>query len=253
MPDRLGRFPGFPPEGLAFLSALKKNNRREWFHKRKPVFEQLVKAPMTALVEAINAALASFAPHYITDPGKAIYRIYRDTRFSKDKTPLKTHIAATFTRAGLLKHASAGYYFSVAPDQIEVAGGLYMPGPEQLRCVRRHICEHHERLRRLIENPGLKRLMGELWGESLKRTPKGFAAGHPAEEWIRRRNWVFYDTRLDPAIAATPRLLPEIVKRFRAMAPFIDFLNEPLTARRPTDPFLVGFLAPPSSRSKRGG
>jgi len=89
-------FPGFPPEALTFLRSLKRNNRREWFQPRKEIFETKVKAPIIQLVEAINAELLDFAPEHITDPKKAVYRIYRDTRFSADKTPYKTHIAAIF-------------------------------------------------------------------------------------------------------------------------------------------------------------
>jgi uncharacterized protein (TIGR02453 family) len=120
-------FPGFPKEGIAFLRSLAKNNNREWFQERKPVFERSVKSPMEQLVDALNTHLVKFAPQYITEPKKAVYRIYRDTRFSKDKTPYKTHIAASLTRAGMEKHISAGFYCSVSPDQIEVAGGIYMP------------------------------------------------------------------------------------------------------------------------------
>ncbi|MBV8903100.1 MAG: TIGR02453 family protein, partial [Acidobacteriia bacterium] len=89
-------FPGFPREGVEFLRALARNNRREWFQPRKQMFEEQVKQPMRALVETVNTALMGFAPELATEPEKAIYRIYRDTRFSKDKTPYKTHIAASF-------------------------------------------------------------------------------------------------------------------------------------------------------------
>src|SRR5438270_5501706 len=103
MPDK---FPGFPQTGLKFLRSLERNNRREWFQPRKETFDNEVKAPMTALVDAINGQLAKFAPEYITGPTQAIYRLYRDTRFSNDKTPYKTHIAASFRKRGLDKHAA---------------------------------------------------------------------------------------------------------------------------------------------------
>src|SRR5207244_3382352 len=104
-------FPGFPSEALTFLRGLARNNRRDWFQPRKEIFETKVKAPMIELVEAVNAELLKFAPDYINDPKKAIYRIYRDTRFSPDKTPYKTHIAAVFPRRGLDRQAGAGFYF----------------------------------------------------------------------------------------------------------------------------------------------
>src|SRR5271170_3771184 len=114
-------FPGFPPEALKFLRGLERNNRREWFQPRKETFKTKVKAPMLDLVEAINAQLPGFAPEHINDPKKAVYRIYRDTRFSPDKTPYKTHIAAIFPRRGLDRLTSAGFYFHLSPDETGVA------------------------------------------------------------------------------------------------------------------------------------
>jgi uncharacterized protein (TIGR02453 family) len=232
-------FPGFPKEGIAFLRSLAKNNNREWFQERKPVFDRSVKAPMEQMVEAINAQLVKFAPLYITEPKKAVYRIYRDTRFSKDKTPYKTHIAASLTRAGMEKHISAGYYFSVAADQIEVAGGIYMPGPDQLRLIREHLSDNHAELLKILENKSLRQLMGELYGEKMTRMPKGFAPDHPAGGYLRCKHWVLYDTRLDPALATTPKLVTEIVSRFKAMTSFVEFFNRPLTAKRSKDPMFV--------------
>ena len=92
-------FPGFPAEGMAFLRGLVRHNNRDWFKPRKEIYETQVKAPMAALVDAVNGALAGFAPAYVTAPADAIYRIYRDTRFSHDKTPYKDHIAASFPHA----------------------------------------------------------------------------------------------------------------------------------------------------------
>jgi uncharacterized protein (TIGR02453 family) len=213
---------------MTFFRGLKRNNRREWFQPRKQIFDDCVKAPMVAMVEAVNAELVRFAPDYITDPSKAIYRIYRDTRFSNDKTPYKTHIAASFVRRGLDKHAGAGLYFSVAPDEIEAAAGVYMPPPDILLAIRTYLLEHGDELRRIVKNRQLRALMGEMYGDSLARVPKGFPADHPAADLIKMKQWVFYTTDLDPKLATTPKLLVEIVRRFRAMTPFVDFLNRPL-------------------------
>ncbi|MCC6367267.1 MAG: DUF2461 domain-containing protein [Bryobacterales bacterium] len=229
-------FPGFPQEGIALLRGLKKNNKREWFQPRKEIFDQNVKAPMEQLVDALNGHFVRFAPHYITDPKKAIYRIYRDTRFSKDKTPYKTHIAASFSRAGMERHVSAGYYFSVAPDEIEVAAGVYMPGPDELRSIRNHLAEHHEEFRKILRAATLRKLMGELWAQQLSRVPKGFSPDDPAADLIRYKHWTLFDTRLDPACVVTAQLLPELVKRFQTMAPFVEFLNQPLIGKRAKDP-----------------
>ena len=140
-------FPGFPAEGLAFFSSLQRNNRREWFQPRKAIFEATMKQPMRELVVAVNSAMKSFAPDYVTDPDKAIYRIYRDTRFSKDKTPYKDHLAASFSRRG--DKAGAGYYFAVSHKEVAIGGGIYMPEPETLRAMRQHVAEHHEEFRKI--------------------------------------------------------------------------------------------------------
>lgn len=227
----MAAFPGFPAEGVKFLSALARNNRREWFQPRKQLYEEQVKAPMAELVTALNSEMMRFAPDYVNEPAKAIYRIYRDTRFSKDKTPYKTHIAAIFPRRGLEKHGGGGLYFSVSPKEIEVAGGVYMPGPEALLAIRTHMSEHHEEFRRIIRTKKLRALMGEMQGEQLSRVPKGFPGDHPAADLLRYKQWLVY-VMLDPKLATTPKLLLELRQRFEAMMPLVDFLNRPLVRAR---------------------
>ncbi len=226
----MATFGGFPEEAMVFFRGLARNNRREWFQARKNIFEEKVKAPMIELVEAINADLAGFAPHYVTDPKKAIYRIYRDTRFSADKTPYKTHIAASFPHRGLVKHACAGLYFSVSAKEIEVAGGVYMPGPDELLAIRRYLSDHHHQLRRIAGDRKLRSLMGELYGDALSRVPKGFPADHPAAGLLKMKQWLYY-VILDAGSATSPKLAGEIRKRLRALIPFVEFLNCPLLAR----------------------
>ena len=138
-------FPGFPPEAIRFFRGLVRNNRREWFQPRKQTFDEKVKAPMVELVAELNRVMMEFAPDYVTDAGKAIYRFYRDTRFSPDKTPYKTQIAASFPRRGNAKHGGAGYYFAISHKGVDVGGGIYMPPPEALLAVRMHIAEHNFR------------------------------------------------------------------------------------------------------------
>jgi uncharacterized protein (TIGR02453 family) len=215
-------FAGFPPESLKFLRSLARNNNREWFQPRKEIFETRVKGPMLELVEAVNAELVAFAPDHITDPKKAVFRIYRDTRFSSDKTPYKTHIAAKFPRRGRERHSSAGFYFHVAPNGIAVAMGVYMPGPEQLYAVRSWMASHHQEFRK-AEKSAYK-AMGELQGDSLSRSPKGFDPEHPAGDLIRRKAW-YFGTELNPELAESSKLLPEIIQRFRAGAPAVQLLN----------------------------
>jgi len=222
-------FPGIPKEGLAFLRALARNNNREWFQPRKEIFETKLKTPMEQLVEAINAELLKFAPEHITDPKKALYRIYRDTRFSNDKTPYKTHIAANFPRHNLVKHSAAGYYFHIAPTQIGIAAGAWMPGPEELLAVRTWMTENHDAFRKLLKKS--EKVMGPFHGSELSRSPKGFDPEHPAAALVRKKQWIYWQ-EVDVKIATTPKLVPEIVRRFRAAAPVVDSLNAAITDKR---------------------
>jgi uncharacterized protein (TIGR02453 family) len=221
-------FAGLPPEARKFLRALSRNNRREWFQPRKEIFEAQVKAPMTELVEAINAEMVRFAPDYITDPRKAIHRIYRDTRFSADKTPYKTQMAAMFPRRGGERLTSAGFYFHIAPASVAVAMGVYMPGPDELFLIRSWLVENHRVFGAAAKR--LQKLMGELQGESLTRSPKGFDPAHPASDLVRRKAW-FFSADVEPELAESPKLLTEIVRRFRAATPVVEMLNAGLARK----------------------
>jgi uncharacterized protein (TIGR02453 family) len=221
-------FPGFPKEGIAFLKGLKKHNNREWFQARKRIFEEQVKAPMLELADAVNREMMRFAPAHVTDPAKALYRIYRDTRFSNDKTPYKTHIAATFPRRDIgNKHGMGGYYFHVSPESVAVGGGIYMPQPPELLALRAHLAEHGAELEKIVRRKPVRSLLGELQGSRLSRVPKCFPADHPYSELLKLKQYLLY-VELDPEIATTPALFTEVLKRLKAMAPFIEFLNRPL-------------------------
>ena len=226
-------FPGFPAEMVQFFRSLKRNNRREWFQPRKHLYEQHVKEPMQELVNLLNAELVKFAPDYVTDPKKAVFRIYRDTRFSADKTPYKTHVAASFWRRGSDHTGAGGFYFSVSDEQIEVAGGIWHPAPATMLRVRTHIADTHPELKRLLASKKTRKLVGGLQGAELTRAPKGFDPAHPAIELIKMKDWVM-DVSLDPKLATTPNLQNENADRFRAMAPVIAYLNRPLIAKKPT-------------------
>jgi uncharacterized protein (TIGR02453 family) len=224
-------FPGFPPEIITFFRGLARNNQREWFQPRKHIFDEKVKAPMIALVAELNRAMMAFAPDYVTDADKAIYRFYRDTRFSPDKTPYKTQIAASFPHRGMAKHAGAGYYFAISHKGVDVGGGIYMPPPESLLAVRTYIAERHEDFRRIAAVSAVRRLYGTVEGDRLARVPKGFCAEHPAADLLRFKQYLLFTT-LDPGIVTTPKVFTELERHFRAMAPFLDFLNAPLVAAK---------------------
>jgi uncharacterized protein (TIGR02453 family) len=222
-------FPGFPAEGLEFFAALQRNNRREWFQPRKATFDEKLKQPMRELVGAVNLAMKRFAPDYTTDPDKAIYRIYRDTRFGHDKTPYKDHIAAFFPRRG--DKQSAGYYFAVSHKEVAIGGGIYMPSPEMLLAIRRQVAERPGEFRKLMGGRRVVRLFGPMQGEQLTRVPKGYASDHPAAELLRYKQFLFYVT-LPPDLAATSDLYTELVRHFRAATPFVEFLNARLRTQR---------------------
>src|SRR5919109_1989387 len=134
--------PHFTRKTVAFLRALKRHNDREWFRERRAVYDEHVHAPMVAVIEQLAKDFRTFAPELVADSRRSIYRIYRDTRFSADKSPLKTHIAAVFPPRNGTRHESAGLYFEVAHGWVWAGGGVYRPTPLNLHRVREHIAEH---------------------------------------------------------------------------------------------------------------
>ncbi|WP_446745257.1 DUF2461 domain-containing protein [Silvibacterium acidisoli] len=221
--------PYFSREALDFLRKLKRNNRREWFEARRDVYENELKQPMLALITRVLRGMEEYAPAHLRAPQKCLLRIYRDIRFSSDKSPYKTHVSAWWLRDGLPKTSGAGYYFQVSPTEVLIAAGVYMPPKDQLLAVRRHLLEHHEEFRRLIENRKLRAKLDLHDPAPLSRPPKGFPAEHPAIEWIKWRQWGV--TVSLPAEEALKPSLPKLVEeRFRLAQPLVDYLNEPLVA-----------------------
>ena len=217
----------FTKKTLAFLRALKRNNDREWFRARKDDYEAHVRGPMIELLGRLDADFRTFAPELISEPRVCLYRIYRDTRFSNDKTPLKTHIAAHFPSRGLPKGEGAGLYLEIAPQWVWVGGGLYMPSADDLRMIREHIAETHPKLRRTVRTPAFRKAVGELGGEQLTRVPRGYPKEHPAEHYLRFKQ--FLAGKEYPAeFALSPRFYPELLKTFRGILPLVRFLNTPL-------------------------
>ena len=224
------RISSLPRRSLAFLRALKRNNRREWFQPRKEQFDADVREPMLAIVERLADDLRSIAPEIVVDPKTAIYRIYRDTRFSENKTPYKTHVAAVFPWRGLAKHEGAGLYFHVSPDEVWMGGGMYSPQTAQLQAVREHIAGNVRRMRVIVESPGFRRHVGELEGERLQRVPHGFPKDHAAAEYLKYRQFLA-GRELPPAWACNPKFYSTLITVFRQVAPLARFLNEPLVNR----------------------
>lgn len=227
--------PYFSEEGLKFLRGLKRNNRREWFEARKGIYEREVKAPMIALVGAITDSMLEFAPHHVRPPQKSIMRIYRDTRFSADKTPYKSHIAAWWARQGLEKTSGGGYYIHIAPQEVVVAAGIYMPEREQLLAIRTFLLEHHAELRKVLSGRALTRAFTLDHGELLSRPPKGFPREHPAMDLLRCRQWAVI-ARMPGETALEQRFAKRVVEKFRIAAPLVELLNRPLATEKSKKP-----------------
>ena len=211
-----------------------------------------MRGPVVAIVERLAVDFAAAAPDFVADPKISLFRPWRDTRFSADKRPLKTHVAALFPQRALGRLRGAGLYFEVGPGYVWIGGGLYAPDPASLHAVRSHIAARHTRLRRLLAAPAFTRTFGAISGEQAARMPRGFDPEHPAADLIRHKQ--FLAVREEPdAFATTPEFYAELLASFTAMAPFVRFLNEPLVALKRTadaDP-LVAERRVPSSRIQR--
>ncbi len=222
----------FTPKTLAFLRALKRNNDRDWFREHKDEYERHVRGPMIQAIERLAVDMKKFAPELTADPKKSLYRIYRDTRFSEDKTPLKTNAAAVFPPRGFPRHEGAGLYFEVAPGWTWIGGGLYMPSSPTLHAIRARIASSHPRLHRIVMAPTFKRTVGELNGEQLSRVPLGYAKDHPAAHYLRFKQYLGF--REFPADFATKaEFYPTLVTTFKAMVPLLRFLNEAALSESP--------------------
>ena len=186
---------------------------------------------MMAVIEQLATDLPAFAPDLVATPKISMYRIYRDTRFSPDKTPFKTHVAAVFPHRRLTKHGGAGLYFHVATDRVMIGAGMYAPEPRQLYQLRQHVAGNLKRFRAIVESPAFRRAFGGISGQRLKRIPKGFDADDPAAEYLKLRQFLAGTER--PADFATrPRFYGSLRRLFEQLAPFARFLNQSLTDGR---------------------
>jgi uncharacterized protein (TIGR02453 family) len=217
------------PEALAFLRNLARHNERAWFTPRKVQFEAELKEPMLAIVRKVTDAMAEFAPHHVRPAEKSLFRIYRDTRFSSDKRPYKTHVAAWWSHQGLEKTSGAGYYFHVSAKEVVIAAGSYMPEKDQLAAIRHWLLENHTEFRKLLRSMELRKRFEEFEGNPLTRPPKGFPKDHPALDLIQCRQWGLHAT-LPAEAALDPKLTAVLVRHFKLAAPVVDALNKPIAA-----------------------
>ncbi len=219
----------FSPAAMRFLKGLKTHNDRTWFNERKSIYESEVQGPWLVLIDEINAAFADFAPNYVKSARKAAMRIYRDIRFSPNKQPYKTHVAAWWSTTTTERTSGGGFYAHVSPAEVLVAAGVYMPQPDQLLAIRRYLQEHQAELRTMLADKKLRKLLPDFDSQPLTRVPKGFAADDPAADLLLCRQWAL-SVKLPGELATSPKLLHEIVSRFRAAAPMVELLNTPLLA-----------------------
>jgi uncharacterized protein (TIGR02453 family) len=219
--------PRFTVDTLTFLRALKRNNRREWFNSRRERYEAVVRQPMTEVIEQLAADFADMAPELVANPKSSMYRVYRDTRFSEDKTPYKVHAAAVFPPRGLPKHEGAGLYFHISPDELWIGGGMYSPQTPQLYAVREHIAANLAPFRAIVESRGFRKHIGALEGERLQRVPRPFPKDHAAAEYLKFRQFLA-GAGFPPVLATSPKFYGTLLTVFRQVVPLIRFLNEPL-------------------------
>jgi uncharacterized protein (TIGR02453 family) len=221
------------PEGLKFLRGLARNNDREWFTPRKAVFEAELKEPMLAIIRKVTDAMTTFAPSFVRPAEKSLFRIYRDTRFSNNKLPYKTHVAAWWSHQGLEKTSGAGYYFHISAKEVVIAAGAYMPEKDQLAAIRHWLLENHAAFRKVLQTAAIRRTFREFEGNSLTRPPKGFPCEHPALDLIRCRQWGL-STTLPSAEALETDFAGTLIRHFKLAAPVVDALNTPIAATLPT-------------------
>jgi len=223
----------FTAKTLSFLRSLKRNNKREWFHERRDQYELHCRQPMTAIVERLADDFRSFAPEMLADPKVSLFRQFRDTRFSDDKTPMKTHIAATFPNRKLGRMNGASFYFEVAPAWVWIGGGLWRPDASQLQLVREHIVQNQRELDTIVKSAKFKKL-GGLQGDTMTRVPRGFAKDHPAAVYLLHRQFMGY--REEAAAFATRKdFYTQLRTTLETIMPLVRFLNEPLVASQRPD------------------
>ncbi len=219
----------FGPELFAFLRELKANNDREWFQANKHRYENDVLEPALAFIEDFGYRLQEISPHFAADPrrsGGSLFRIYRDTRFSKDKTPYKTNVGIHFRHEHAKDAHAPGYYLHIGPGEVFAGGGIWHPGTEPATRIREAIVADPDRWKRATRGGAFAKRL-ELGGDSLKRVPSWADVEHPFADDLKRKDF-FGWARLSESDVLAPGFLDEYARICRGVAPLMQFLCDAL-------------------------
>ena len=208
-------------ETFDFLKRLEKNNNREWFTENKAEF----KLHETSIKSFYSDTMENLNKHDQIEKMK-IFRIYRDVRFSKDKTPYKAHFAGSFARAGAERRG--GYYLRIKPGETFVATGFWDPNKEDLLRIRKELEIDASEFKDVITNPSFKKLWGDLQGDAVKTAPKGFDKEHPEIALIRQKQFIFVRNFSDKEVLSKD-FLSEVDASFKAIRPYFDLMSSILT------------------------
>jgi uncharacterized protein (TIGR02453 family) len=214
-----------PPSALEYLRELREHNTREWFNANKPRYQ----AELAQVVAFAENLLARMSQHDELEPMTAkqsLFRIYRDVRFSKDKSPYKTHFSGQMKRA--TKWRRGGYYFHFEPGGSFAGGGFWAPNSADLKRIREELAADAQPLRELIATPEFRETFDQLEGEQLKTAPQGYSADHPNIDLLRYKQFLLTRAFTDQEVTA-PGFLDQLVESFRRMIPFFDYMSEVLT------------------------
>ena len=220
--NRTENFTGFSPDAIQFLADLTANNDRAWFQPRKSDYERLLKRPLEALCVALADRFDARGVPLSADPARSPFRIYRDVRFSKDKSPYKTNIGASFPWVGG-GDASPGGYFHIEPGKAFVGGGMWHPETAALSAFRRLLDNNPDAIHAVIDDPAFVGTFGHLSGDRLTRVPSGYRSDHPESELLKLKDMTF-GHRLSDADVYSPDLPDRIVSSLEKAVPVMRLL-----------------------------
>lgn len=208
----------------SFFKELSKNNHKEWFHANKKRYEHDVKVPFLGLLERLLASLTQWDDGILPDPKKAVFRINRDIRFAKDKSPYNTIMKAGFSPGGK-KTELPGYYVGIDADHVHVGGGLFMASPPVLKQVREHIAKDVDGLLNIVENPSFKNVFGQLRGERLKRLDKSLLDAAEKTDLIYHKQFYAFAEFPLADFYGSERLSDAILGRLKVIKPLNAYFN----------------------------